>query len=227
MKHIEKIIIILIIIAPIVWGYVSLKPYIDEDDLVEDIVSESITGEHEENSSENAQDEIENVISQYEGELQVMQGEEYISKIGNPVGKIVMGGEINISVANVYLEADETSEVVDTLTKHSIVTAQAYPGGWSRIKSDNVSGWMKTEHITLPEDSGDVNIGSPIGRIGTVNVDSLNMRASGSTNSKIVTSLIGGTDVTILAISNDGEWYQVKLNSKTQGWVAKKYLTIK
>ena len=156
-----------------------------------------------------------------------MQGEKYISTIGNPVGKIVMGGEINISVANVYLEADETSEVVDTITKHSIVTSQAYPGGWSRIKSDNVSGWMKTDHITLPEDSGDVNIGSVIGRIGTVNVDSLNVREKASTNAKKITSLIDGTDVTILAISEDGEWYQVKINSKTQGWVAKKYLTIK
>lgn len=223
MKHIEKIIIILIIIAPIVWGYISLKPYMEEDDIVEDIVSEGIIGEQEPNS-EVIQTEIENVINEYEGE---MQGEKYISTIGNPVGKIVMGGEINISVANVYLEADETSEVVDTITKHSIVTSQAYPGGWSRIKSDNVSGWMKTDHITLPEDSGDVNIGSVIGRIGTVNVDSLNVREKASTNAKKITSLIDGTDVTILAISEDGEWYQVKINSKTQGWVAKKYLTIK
>lgn len=223
MKHIEKIIIILIIIAPIVWGYISLKPYMEEDDIVEDIVSEGIIGEQEKDS-EVIQTEIENVINEYEGE---MQGEKYVSTIGNPVGKIVMGGEINISVANVYLEADETSEVVDTLTKHSIVTSQSYPGGWSRIKSDSVSGWMKTDHITLPPDSGDVNIGSVIGRIGTVNVDSLNVREKASTNAKKITSIIDGTDVTILAISEDGEWYQVKINSKTQGWVAKKYLTIK
>ncbi|MBR4110967.1 MAG: SH3 domain-containing protein [Clostridia bacterium] len=223
MKHIEKIIIVLIIIAPIVWGYISLKPYMEEDDIVEDIVSEGLIGEQEPNS-EVVQTEIENDINEYQGE---MQGEKYISTIGNPVGKIVMGGEINISVANVYLEADENSEVVDTITKHSIVTAQAYPGGWSRIKSDNISGWMKTDHITLPPDSGDVNIGSVIGRIGTVNVDSLNVRASASANAKKITSIIDGTDVTILAISGDGEWYQVKINSKTEGWVAKKYLTIK
>lgn len=224
MKHIEKLVIILIIIAPIVWGYISLKPYMEGDDIVEDIVSEGLIGEQD---SEVIQNEIENVISEYEEKEQVMQGEVYYSKIGNPVGKIVMGGEINISVANIYLEADETSEVVDTITKHSIVTSQAYPGGWSRVKSDKGSGWMKTEHITLPENSGDVNIGSVIGRIGTVNVDSLNVREKPSASAKKVTSLIDGTDVTILAISEDGEWYQVKINSKTQGWVAKKYLTIK
>lgn len=221
MKHIEKLIIILIIIAPIVWGYISLKPYIEEDDIVEDIVSESIG----ENIVSNYENEIDPpLIEEYKG---VIQGEEYISTIGNPVGKIVMGAEINISVANVYLEPNENSEVVDTLTKHSIVTTHAYPGGWSRIKSEKVSGWMRTEHITLPPDIGDVNIGSVIGRIGTVNVDSLNVREKASANAKKITSIIDGTDVTILAISDDGEWYQVKINSKTEGWVAKKYLTIK
>lgn len=223
MKHIEKIIIFLIIIAPVIWGYISLKPYMEEDDIVEDIVSESILGENN-YEIEDVQNEVENFVTEYEGEI---QGEKYISTIGNPVGKIVMGGEINISVANVYLEPDETSEVVDTLTKHTIVTSQFYPGGWARVKSDTVSGWMKTEHITLPADSGDVNIGSVIGRVGTVNVDSLNVREKASTSAKKITSIIDGTDVTILAISDDGEWYQVKINSKTEGWVAKKYLTIK
>lgn len=226
MKQLEKFIIVLIILAPIVWGYIALQPYLEEDDLVGDVISEGLA-ENEDipqidiNVSE---EQITDIIEEYEGE---MQGEKYISTIGNPVGKIVMGGEINISVANVYLEADENSEVVDTLTKHSIVTSQSYPGGWSRIKSDKISGWMKTEHITLPEDAGDVNIGSVIGRIGIVNVDSLNVRASASKTAKIVTSIIDGTGVTILAISNDGEWYQVKVNSSIEGWVAKQYLTIK
>lgn len=222
MKSLEKVIIILLILAPIIWGYISLKPLFEEEDIITDIIAEG-NDDEQEKSNEVIQTEIETVVNNYEGE---MQGEKYVSTIGNPVGKIVIGGEINISVANVYLEADENSEVVDTLTKHSIVTSQAYPGGWSRIKSDTVSGWMKTEHITLPPDSGDVNIGSVIGRIGSVNVDSLNMRASGNKKAKVINSLTMGTDVTILAISDDNEWYQVKYGS-TEGWVAKDYLTIK
>lgn len=221
MKNLEKIIIVLLILAPIVWGYVSLKPLFEEEDVLTDIISDTENNNNEENNK--VVEEIVNVIETYEGEI---QGEKYISTIGNPVGKIVMGGEINISVANVYLEADETSEVVDTLIKHSIVTSQAYPGGWSRVKNDTVSGWMKSEHITLPADSGDVNIGSVIGRVGIVNVDSLNMRASGSKTGKIVNSLTNGTSVTILAISSDNQWYQVKYGS-TEGWVSKDYLTIK
>lgn len=227
MKTFEKLIVILIILAPIIWGYVSLKPYIEEE---EDIVTDIISDESFSNNTSDIEntvinqeiDNVTDVVTKYEGE---MQGEKYISTIGNPVGKIVMGGEINISVANVYLEPDE-KEVVDTLTKHTIVTSQAYPGGWSRVKSDTVSGWMKTEHITLPADSGDVNIGSVVGRVGTVNVDSLNMRASASTSAKKIDSLTINTDVTILAVSKDNEWYQVKYGS-TEGWVAKKYLTIK
>lgn len=221
MKSLEKVIILALILAPIIWGYISLKPLFEEEDIITDIIAEG--NDEQEKNNEVIQTEIETVVNNYEGE---MQGEKYISTIGNPVGKIVIGGEINISVANVYLEADENSEVVDTLTKHSVVTSQAYPGGWSRVKSDTVSGWMKTEHITLPPDSGDVNIGSVIGRIGTVNVDSLNMRASGNKKAKIINSLTMGTDVTILAISDDNEWYQVKYGS-TEGWVAKDYLTIK
>lgn len=222
MKNLEKIIIVLLILAPVVWGYVSLKPLFEEEDVISDIMADGEENEVKKDKEE-VQDDIQTVIETYEGEI---QGEKYISTIGNPVGKIVMGGEINISVANVYLEADETSEVVDTLIKHSIVTSQAYPGGWSRVKNDTVSGWMKSEHITLPADSVDVNIGSVIGRVGIVNVDSLNMRATGSKTAKVVNSLTNGTSVTILAISSDGAWYQVKYGS-TEGWVAKDYLTIK
>lgn len=223
MKNLEKIIIILLILAPIVWGYISLKPLFEEEDVITDIISDVDKSKDNEEENKITENNVVDDIETYEGEI---QGEKYVSTIGNPVGKIVMGGEINISVANVYLEADETSEVVDTLTKHSIVTSQAYPGGWSRVKNDTVSGWMKSEHITLPADSGDVNIGSVIGRVGVVNVDSLNMRASGSKAGKVINSLTNGTSVTILAISSDDQWYQVKYGS-TEGWVSKDYLTVK
>ncbi len=224
MKSLEKIIIVALILAPIIWGYVSLKPYFEDDDMIADIIEEGNTENiTQTENNEVVQDEIETIINNYEGEI---QGEKYISTIGNPVGKIVMGGEINISVANVYLEPDETSEVVDTITKHSIVTSHAYPGGWSRVKNETVSGWMKSEHITLPPDSGDVTIGSVIGRTGAVNVDSLNMRASGSKQAKIISSLTMNTNVTILEISKDGDWYKVKYGTK-EGWVSKDYLTIK
>lgn len=224
MKYIEKLIIVLIIVAPIIWAYVALQPYMEKDDLVEDIVSEGIKNEDPLQTDKTIINNDKDVVKEYEGE---MEGEKYKSTIGNPIGKIIAGGEINISVANIYLDADENSEVVDTLTKHTIVTAQTYPGGWSRIKNDKVSGWMKSEHITLPEEVDNVVIGSVIGRKGTVNVDSLNVRQSASKTAKKVTSLIGGTEVTILAISKDGEWYQVQINSKSDGWVAKDYLTVK
>lgn len=224
MSSLGKILVVLLIVGSITWSYFTIKDIWKEDD-VEDgeiILPSDIAqmGDDETGNNADVQDEINNIV-----ELE-MGGEKFESKIGNPIGKIVEGGEINISVANIYSEADENSEVLDTINKYETVISQAFPNGWSRVKSGTLSGWMRSEHITLPEDSDTKVLGSVIGKTGFVNVTSLNVRASASSSSKRLDSLTENTEVTITNISDDGSWYQIKWQS-LEGWVASEYITIK
>jgi len=223
------IVTIVIIVAPIVWCCISLintnKAY--EEDM------------EQMNQIQNMEDNINNVIDNdmannsssegnktsgdgYSGSI---GGETFESSIGAPIGKIIEGATINISVANVYTNPDETSGIVGTVTKNTEVTSQDYPKEWSRIKVGELSGWIKTEYITKPEDTtGSTTIGTVIGKTAIVNVDSLNVREK-PVNGDVITTLTKDTDVKILEVNDDNTWYQIQWRT-TLGWVSSKYVTI-
>lgn len=216
MKFFGKIIILLFIVVPVIvcWKYVY-NIWNEEEDVT---AKTGYTGEIDPNSNENS--EVEDNINEVINE---MGGEEYTSTIGNPTSKIIENAKVSISVASVYRDADEESEVVTTLGKNTIITILNYPEGWSRIKTDKVSGWMRTKNIEIPSDIGDMTIGTVVGRTGIVNVTSLNVRETASTTAKVLDRLSLGTDVKILELS--GDWYRIKWNY-LEGWVAKQYIDI-
>lgn len=226
MKFMGKFLLFLVIVVPIVVCVITLNNIWDDDseDLlygVDDATEKGSLAQSGENGNDN---EVSNTI---EEKTYTMGDEEFKSSIGEPTSKIIENATINISVANIYLNPDETSEILDTITKHTIVTTQSFPNGWSRIKSaTTASGWVKTENITLPEDAGRVLVGTLVGKTGVVNVSSLNVRASASTAAKIKNTLTENTEVKILETSGDSNWYKVQWNS-LEGWVSSKYITIK
>ena len=142
----------------------------------------------------------------------------------NIISKVYENAEVAISLANVYKDHDESSEVLGKLEKGSLITIQKYDNGWSTVTNYTLSGWMKTENIKLPETSNSMTLTtSGDSRTGTVKVsDSLNMRESASTTAKIIKSLTNGTTVTILDSSNG--WYKIKVGDTT-GWVKSDYIT--
>ena len=166
MNSLGKILVVLLIVGSIAWSYFTIKDIWDDEDNVdgEIILPSEVEGNENivEEDSNTVEDEINNIV-----ELE-MGGEKFESAIGNPIGKIIEGGEINISVANIYSEADENSEVLDTINKYETVISQAFPNGWSRIKAGVLSGWMRSEHITLPEDTDTKVLGTVIGKKGFV-----------------------------------------------------------
>jgi uncharacterized protein YgiM (DUF1202 family) len=216
MKVWGKIIVFLIIVVPIVVCFKVIEG-IWNDVPSSDLTEQNIQEEEQTEEEKNTEQDIEDVITGTIG------GSQYTSK-QNPIGKIVEGGSVNISVANVYKEADENSEVLGKLNKHTIVISQAFPDGWSIIKADSVTGWIRTENIDLPEEAGDTNIGTAIGRTGVVSVDSLNVREKANASAKKIESLTIGTEVKILGI--EGEWYKIKWQS-IEGWCSSKYIDLK
>jgi SH3-like domain-containing protein len=214
MKVWGKMIVFLIIVVPIIVCFKVIEGIwndVPSSELTEKDIPEQTQEEKD------AEEEINNVITGTIG------GSEYTAK-QNPIGKIVEGGLINISVANVYKEADETSEVLGKLQKHTIIISQAFPDGWSIIKADNVTGWVKSDNIDLPEEVGDTSIGTAIGRTGVVSVDSLNVREKANSNAKKIETLTIDTEVKISGI--EGEWYKIKWQN-IEGWCASRYITLK
>lgn len=220
------IVTVLVIVVPIVWCCISLvninKEYDDKnnDDLqsmtddINDVIDSNLanSGSGDKNASSG---------NNYEGS---MAGENYQSSIGEPIGKIVEGATINVSVSNVYADPDETSNIIGTVNKNTEVTSQDYPNGWTRVKVGELSGWMKTEYITKPEDVGSTTIGSVIGKTAIIDTDSLNVRET-PVSGKVITTLTQDTDVKILAVNEDGTWYQVQWRT-TLGWVSAKYVKV-
>ena len=229
MKFMGKFLLFLVIVVPIVVCIITLNSIWNED--TEDDVIQGIDGKNQgtqvvENNNQQEQGNT-NVVNPNAAKTYTMVNEEFKSSIGEPTSKIIENATINISVANIYLNPDENSEILDTITKHTIVTTQSFPNGWSRIKSaTTASGWVKTENITLPEDTGSISVGTVVGKTGVVNVSSLRVRESASTTAKIKNTLTENTEVKILEASGDSNWYKVQWNS-LEGWVSSKYITIK
>lgn len=220
MKFMGKFLLFLVIVVPIVVCVITLNNIWDEGE------EEIIEGIDNETNNTVIVDDQETDEPEILEETYTIGDEEFKSSIGAPTSKIVENATINISVANIYLNPDENSEVLDTINKHTIVTTQSFPNGWSRIKSStNVSGWVRTENITLPEESGSVSVGSVVGKTGKVIATSLNVRESASTTGKIKNRLTENTEVKILEVSGDNEWYKVQWQS-LEGWVSSKYISI-
>lgn len=228
MKFMGKFLLFLVIVVPIVVCIITLNSIWNEgtEDVIQGVDGENQGTQVVENNNQPEQGNT-NVVNPNEEKTYTMGNEEFKSSIGAPTSKIIENATINISVANIYLNPDENSEILDTITKHTIVTTQSFPNGWSRIKSaTTASGWVKTENITLPEDTGDISVGTVVGKTGVVNVSSLNVRESASTTAKIKNTLTENTEVKILEASGDSNWYKVQWNS-LEGWVSSKYITIK
>lgn len=222
------IVTILIIAAPIVWCCINLininNDYEEDTNQMDEIknMEDSINNVIDKDIANNSSSEGKASGDSYSGSI---GGESFESSIGAPIGKIVEGTSINISVANVYTNPDETSGIVGTVTKNTEVTSQDYPKGWSRIKVGELSGWVKTEYITKPENTiGNTTIGTVIGKKAIVNVDSLNVREQ-PVNGKVITTLTIDTDVKILDVNDDESWYQIQWRT-TSGWVSSKYVTV-
>ena len=153
-----------------------------------------------------------------------MGGDSYQSTIGTPIGKIIEGATINVNAANVYADADENSNIIGTVTKNTEVTVQDYPNNWSRVKVGELSGWVRTDCIDKPSESGNTTIGSVVGKTAIINAASLNVRET-PVSGKVMTTLTKGTDVKIMAVNEDSTWYQVQWRT-TLGWVSSEYVTV-
>ena len=221
--HKGLIVTMIIIIAPIVWFCVRVSTiksqvnftsgdYQDMEDTINKLSEEYISAQEAEYASRAAE-----------------SGEKTGSKYGNPISKLITDAKINVASTNVYAEPDESSGVIGSAYKDVPITVQDYPDGWSMIKIDELSGWVKTEFITKPEeDISESTLGSVIGKNAKVIVSTLRVRGSAEINdNNIIDTLDEGDVVKIIGANDDETWLEVQYNTKS-GWISgnTKYIKI-
>ena len=225
MKVLGRIILFIAIVVPIVVCCVTINKVWSDEENYESMNNDNILSGDSKvsgDSDKSGDDDTKGTgITEVSGEL---AGETYVSKIGTPISKIYTDATVAITVANVYDEADEQSEVVGTIEKFSVITAHKYPEGWSRVTNGTISGWMRTENINFPS-GGALDTGKDNNaKTGKVTAKPyLNMRASANTSAKIITTIPEGTTITIKE-STSG-WYKVTYASAT-GWVSSDYVKL-
>ena len=219
---------IMIIVIPMVWCVVNLMnteaQYDENVDKMQDLtndINNVVDNNYVQNDNNNSGETVTDSGDTYTGS---MGGDSYESTIGKPIGKIVEGATINVEVANVYANPDETSNIIGTVTKNTTVTVHDYPEGWSRIKVDPLSGWTKPIYVDKPSDIGNTTIGSVVGKKAIISAKSLNVRES-AVNGAIKTTLTEGTEVKILGVNDDNTWYEIQWRT-TNGWISAEYVEV-
>ena len=142
-------------------------------------------------------------------------------------------GTVKADALNVRANASTNSSIIGSLSNGTKVEILSTSNGWHKIKFNGGIGYVSVDYITLTQNSipsqptqPDNNQGSSNETIistGTVKADTLNVRASASTNSSIIGSLSNGTKVEILSTSNG--WHKIKFNGGI-GYVSVDYIKI-
>jgi uncharacterized protein YgiM (DUF1202 family) len=166
-------------------------------------------------------EETENEYKDINGKTSFKVGESFENKLGDPISKIYEDATISAAVTNIYSESSETSEIVGKLEKYTVVTAQKFEQGWSRVSGTDsngikISGWTKTANVSYSDNQSLTT--SPTIQTGTVTAEPyLNVRLNPNTNATILTKVNKGEKVNIEDSANG--WYKITVNGVT-GWVS-------
>ena len=226
MKGLEKVFLIAIFVVPIVICTIVLRDIWSDDsedsDSGNNNVIVDISDPYIEDSGDSGVDvDLNNSGEEDSGDIRQMAGESFENKLGAPISKIYEDATISAAVTNIYSESSETSEIVGKLEKYTVVTAQKFEQGWSRISGTDsngikISGWTKTANVSYSDNQSLTT--SPTIQTGTVTAEPyLNVRLNPNTNATILTKVNKGEKVNIEDSANG--WYKITVNGVT-GWVS-------
>jgi len=127
---------------------------------------------------------------------------------------------------NLRSEASVSSAVLATMPHGTQVTLLATGGGWSRVQYGTLSGYVKSEYISV-QDNGIDELPEGVTGIGTATVSladesqTLNLRAAPTVNSAILAHLRHGQTITVL--ERYARWTYVQMGT-VSGYVSNDYI---
>ncbi|MEI4831183.1 SH3 domain-containing protein [Bacillus sp. FJAT-53711] len=124
-------------------------------------------------------------------------------------------GYVKTNTLQVYTSPKATDSVIETIPKNTPVTILETTNEWYKIHTQNKTGYVKKEAISLAKTSNSK-------QQYIVNADALNVRSEPNTQSEIIDVLPNGKFVTIQE-EQEG-WYKV-IHNGTSGYVKKEFLS--
>ncbi|MFQ7288933.1 MAG: SH3 domain-containing protein [Lacrimispora saccharolytica] len=116
------------------------------------------------------------------------------------------------SYAVIRAEASSDSEQTGVLLPGRAVTVEGQEGDWSRVSSDGVEGYIRSDLLVFGEEAR-VHYQNVCGFTGTVTASSLRVRTQPSLEAETIGSLGNNRQVKVLGA--EGEWYQVSYNGSS------------
>ena len=116
------------------------------------------------------------------------------------------------SYAVIRAEASSDSEQTGVLLPGRAVTVEGQEGDWSRVSSDGVEGYIRSDLLVFGEEAR-VHYQNVCGFTGTVTASSLRVRTQPSLEAETVGSL--GNNRRVKVLGAEGEWYQVSYNGSS------------
>lgn len=107
------------------------------------------------------------------------------------------------------------SEVIDTISRFSLVEVLSYEGEWYRIRCGSVEGYASSQFLTplLSTKKGVLYNGT----------EAIPLLKNAKTDSKVLKKVEGGSEVHIIAKTKSGEYTRVYYDSNTY-WVRTEYV---
>lgn len=144
--------------------------------------------------------------------------------------QITSKGKVNAGTSNLNLrkKPDVNSTALKRIPSGTIVNIISKESDkWYYIENNGEKGYVSSEYILLVDENSSnnapVNNSTHVGKIATVNTDSLNIRSGAGANYSIVNKVYDGNNVKILECNSNG-WYKVELVTGVRGWCNSKYL---
>ncbi len=126
------------------------------------------------------------------------------------------------SYVNVRSGPSTEYKILGKIYKNCAAEILEETGGWYKMTSGNLTGYIKAEYFATGEEAG--RLAEELGRkVGKVTASALRLRKEPSLDAKIVTMIPNGEKVAV--VYEDNEWVKVQADG-TEGWVFKEYLDI-
>ena len=122
---------------------------------------------------------------------------------------------------NVRKKPTTDSKAVGKLYKNNVGTVIGEKDGWYKIKSGSVTGYVKSEFVSIGDEKKLKKAGR---RVALVETETLKVRKGASQKAEVITLVPEGDDLTVLDESKDG-WAKVSVD-EGKGYVSTDYVTL-
>lgn len=122
---------------------------------------------------------------------------------------------------NIRAKASKTSEAVGKLYKNNVGTVIGKKGSWYKIESGSVTGYVKSDYVTVGDEEAAKKAGR---RVALVETETLKVRKGASQDDEVIGLVPGGDDLTVTDESVEG-WVGVSVD-EGDGYVSAEYVTL-